>query len=779
MPDYTFHSLSDADFEDLTCDLLGELEGVRFQPFTKGRDSGVDLLFGARLCGSTVVQCKHYCGSKFSNLKSRIISEEAPKLAKLKPNRFILTTSLGLTPGNKEELLKALQPYCKGVDDIYGRSDINALLGKYPAIETSHYKLWLTSIPVLERVLKHGSAVWNAMTKEDIERKMSLYVQTGAYDAAADILSKHNYCILSGIPGIGKTTLAQVLVTRLLDDEYELIAVRDDIQEAYDFLDLSKRQVVFYDDFLGQSSISERLGKNEDRGIIRLLNEARKNKQLKVVFTTREYILEDAKRVYEPLNSGDIEIAKCVVKVEDYTRGHRARILYNHIYFSKLDHSFALALLEDRAYRAIIDHRNYSPRIIEWMTVGAGPEGVTAADYVRSFLDVLNNPTKLWQHAFENQISEDARRVLYCLGTVEGMFGIDELRTAWAYAGNIGASGTLSIEAKRAFTAAMKQLDGSFVRTQRRLSQTVVTFHNPSIKDYVRKRIVTDAEIIADLLAKAAYFEQVSNLICLSVDGKVGSKPSGLIPCDTALRDAIRRTFEAGSATYQPVHFRGEMEPYLLRTPSELGEQLSRVVRWDDAYESQDLAKLAREIAAELVVAGDTNKAATLDACVFLESALDGEPKEEIRSSIVAPFFDSIRVRLTDSGDTSDWIRWTTFLRKHSDFVGAEKMAEWRQLAESFCSEELDVIKTNADDHTRAKEWYEEVTAIADLWDVDFEASRQARFETWLEELGDKDEPPEPEADDDWRGSGGHGGMVEDDEGIDHLFDSLNERDTD
>jgi len=30
---------------------------------------------------------------------------------------------------------------------------------------------------------------------------------------------------------------------------------------------------------------------------------------------------------------GDLDLAKCILKVEDYTRGHRARILYNHIFF--------------------------------------------------------------------------------------------------------------------------------------------------------------------------------------------------------------------------------------------------------------------------------------------------------------------------------------------------------------------------------------------------------------------------------------------------------------
>src|SRR5882724_11921926 len=146
MSKYTFHSLSDADFEDLVCDLFRASLGAPFQMFTKGRDSGIDLLHGKSSRGGTVVQCKHYCRSKFANLKSKITTEEVSKVANLKPSRFILVTSLGLTPQNKEDLLGVLAPFCKGIDDIYGQDDINALLREHPAIEEAHYKLWLTSV---------------------------------------------------------------------------------------------------------------------------------------------------------------------------------------------------------------------------------------------------------------------------------------------------------------------------------------------------------------------------------------------------------------------------------------------------------------------------------------------------------------------------------------------------------------------------------------------------------------------------------------------------------
>ncbi|HEV3443242.1 MAG TPA: hypothetical protein VG099_01310 [Gemmataceae bacterium] len=774
MPDYTFHTLSDADFEDLACDLLGVSLKISFQSFAQGRDSGVDLLHGTRVSGSTVVQCKHYCRSKFTNLKSKIITEEVPKLAKLRPRRFILATSLGLTPQNKEELLKLLAPYCNGIHDIYGRDDINALLRQHPAVETAHHKLWLTSVPVLQRVLRHGAAVWNAMTKEDIERKMSLYVQTEAYGAALDILGEHNYCILSGIPGIGKTTLAQVLVTLMMDEGYELIAVRDDVQEAFEALDLRKKQVVYYDDFLGQSSISERLGKNEDRGIVRLLTESRRAKHLKVVFTTREYILEDAKRVYEPLNRGDLDVAKCVVKVEDYTRGLRARILYNHIYFSGLPRTYAAALLKDKAYRLIVDHDGYSPRIVEWMTLGAGPAGVQPDSYVDKFVQVLDDPAQLWQHAFENQIGEDARAVLYCVGTIEGWLGLDELRIAWANLRGLPSNNALPIESKKAFLAAMKQLDGSFVRTTRMHSETAVEFHNPSIKDYVRKRIVSDPDVRNELLRKALFFEQVSCLVRLSATGQVRPDPSQLIPNDAMLQEAIERTLDAKAATYQFIQYRADRERRLARMDADVGKRLTAVANWAKSYRSKALLQFSCRIAADLVASGDAAKAATLNACGFLDALVKAYPGGEQTTSVVRPFLTHIDEHLSEAPSAADWTQWTNFLRNNEALFDERDMAEWGQRADSFCMDEIDAIIENAESSSQAQEWYDEVVSVAKRWDVSLQ-SKQQEFDEWLKELQGREEGPDRD-DDDWRGSRSADRMTGSDAEIDRLFSSLNDK---
>src|SRR5580704_16064648 len=113
MSTHDFHGLSDADFQDLVGDLFNAALGERFQMFTAGRDDGIDLLHGADVSRGVVVQCKHYLRSGFDKLKTTFANKELPKIARLNPTRYIVATSVPLTPANKQALLTILSPYCR------------------------------------------------------------------------------------------------------------------------------------------------------------------------------------------------------------------------------------------------------------------------------------------------------------------------------------------------------------------------------------------------------------------------------------------------------------------------------------------------------------------------------------------------------------------------------------------------------------------------------------------------------------------------------------------
>ena len=111
MSGHDFKQLSSRDFEELTRDLLQAEWNVALEAFKTGRDKGIDLRRISMDEGTTIVQCKHYVGSGYSNLLSHLRSSELEKLKSLQPQRYILVTSVELTPSNKDAIQELFRIY--------------------------------------------------------------------------------------------------------------------------------------------------------------------------------------------------------------------------------------------------------------------------------------------------------------------------------------------------------------------------------------------------------------------------------------------------------------------------------------------------------------------------------------------------------------------------------------------------------------------------------------------------------------------------------------------
>jgi TIR domain len=158
---YDFSSLSHSEFEDLARDLVGREIGLRFEAFAEGPDEGMDGRH-ARADQSIVLQAKHYHRSGFTALKSKMAKERG-SIDRLAAARYILATSVPLTPKNKNELIQIIGPSLQTPGDIFGHGDLNGLLRKYTDIEKAHQKLWAQSTAVLQTVVEE--AVGKALSK--------------------------------------------------------------------------------------------------------------------------------------------------------------------------------------------------------------------------------------------------------------------------------------------------------------------------------------------------------------------------------------------------------------------------------------------------------------------------------------------------------------------------------------------------------------------------------------------------------------------------------------
>ncbi|WP_175425223.1 ATP-binding protein, partial [Paenibacillus nuruki] len=412
MNTYNFLNLSAIEFEELSRDLLQKHYNFFLESFTEGKDNGIDLRGSFNNSGTLLVQCKRY--KDYRALKGNL-NKELQKVNKIKPNRYIIVTSAGLTPNNKDEIHKLFHPYILNSSDIYGKDDLNNLLGLHEGIEEKYYKLWMSSTKILNKILNGSIINRSEFLVENINNDIRMFVQNESFNGAVNILNERNFIIISGNPGVGKTTLAKMLVYEYLANDFEVIEISEDIEEANKLFIKEKKQVFYYDDFLGSNFLDKTIKKNEDRRLYTFIERIRSSNSHKLIMTTREYILNQAKQKYELFSRNDFYLGKHILDLVKYTVLSKAQILYNHLFFSNLEQEFIFSILKDKGYNRIINHPNYNPRVIELMTVKLDKTIFAPENYTDSLIKTLENPTQVWLHAFENQISEFSKYLLYTL----------------------------------------------------------------------------------------------------------------------------------------------------------------------------------------------------------------------------------------------------------------------------------------------------------------------------------------------------------------------------
>jgi len=514
---YNLGVLNDKEFEDLAKDLL-ELElGVKFENFKRGKDGGIDLRYAKTERNEIIVQVKHFSGSKFSNLKYQL-KEEKEKLDKLtvKPKRYIVFTSFPLSPPQTDELERILAPYVLNTGDIYNADTIQSLIGKYCQVEKKFYKLWLASSNVLNQIIHNAQTSCSEFIQQKITKRSKLYVETKHLKEAHDFIVKNKVLIITGDPGVGKTTLAYMLVYKLLGEGFELIFSDRSIREAEDQMsrDKEKKQIILIDDFLGSNLVDINSTPNNDNIIIRFFEQIKNSENKFLVLTTRTTILNEANLYYESFQRERLKkTSSYELKVKEYTKYEKAQILYNHLYHADLTEKFRSFFYADRNYLRIIDHPNYYPRIIETLTT----EGLYRDSGYEKLHDYifknLENPSKIWEHAFKNQIKRFDQLLIETVFTF-GDKGVDMEILEKAFNLRLEFEPTSSYNFDiDPFNHSLKKLLESFLKIEiaSKSCKKRVNFVNPSITDFLLEYLKTNNRERKQIWNSARYLEQYEN----------------------------------------------------------------------------------------------------------------------------------------------------------------------------------------------------------------------------------------------------------------------------
>ncbi len=518
---YNLYGLSSEEFEELAVDLQSHLEKINYSKTNIGADEGIDGYVYNNKGKLQIIQAKRYISKKNLNHQMKIEKSKIDRL-KEKPGKYVLYTTCKLQLKDKKKIQEIMAPYIKNVNDINDYSDIINLISNLPEIELKYYKLWITStnvmIDTIEKIFNRKIYEINKI-KKDEKKKMSLkYVATEHLSRVIQILERNNVVIISGMPGVGKTTLANVTAIIYENRNYEYINI-EKIDDYFNFkINDDKKYIFFFDDFLGtiDYEISTEKEARQIISVIKKINTGPKN--IKLIITTREFVLNEGKQKSEVLDNFYETMFKLTINMREYTKKEKMDILIKHIEYYSIQIPQIRKFVEEKKLLLIINHQNYFPRIIDQTFEFYDCNDKNLVDEVIANLD---DSSRIWKSIFENKLEVIDVKIMsyiYFSSFILNHSSLVEQLTKLGFNKDDVLSSVKRLEKPLNLLKLTKEKEKGLI----------INFFDPSIKDYMKTYIKENIFLATFMVDSNININNINNFakLYLSYENLLNDYPS-------------------------------------------------------------------------------------------------------------------------------------------------------------------------------------------------------------------------------------------------------------
>ena len=510
---YQYGNLSDFEFELLCRDIMERKLGCPLRCFAPGRDGGVDIM-ETRLSGCHMVQVKHYIDSSYSTLLSSL-KKELPKVKQKQPKHYYVCCGKKLTAQNISEIYQLFSGYMDDAEAVVDLMEIDSFLHKKENADIleRHYKLWLESTNVLKRLGNQDIAIDCDAFFYQIEKEQKLFVKTKYYEEGRQILENEHMLMLLGDPGVGKTMLTKMLALAFAAEGYRIRYTTNgelaDLKRALS-ADRERKELIVLDDCLGQHYF--KMQETKENELLALVKYIMRNPVKLLIMNSRVTIFHEAKerscdfRYF--MEDENIKIRK--IEMNGLDEEEKGRIFYNHLYFAEIPEEYYRNVYEDRRYRAIVRHVNYTPRLIEFVTKKKNYEQAAPDHYAAFIMDCLENPRELWKDEFTRKLGPEDRALLLTLYSLTDT-SVEEPVLVRAFLKRLSDLEGMDTT-RNLYEEALRRLTDSMVQMIEQNGRKRIGVCNPSINDFLKNYIRENPMEQANMPAYATEYVQLERI---------------------------------------------------------------------------------------------------------------------------------------------------------------------------------------------------------------------------------------------------------------------------
>lgn len=510
-----YGNLNDVEFEYLCRDIMSRMLGVELERFASGRDGGVDLTENAHK-KELVVQVKHYVRTDISGLISSLRREKI-KIDQLRPKKYYICCSKELSVNNKEEIYQIFSDYMESTKNIITLIEIDDFLSEENNSDVlrKHYKLWLESTNILKDILNNDAFIDCEVLLSGIDNETKLFVETSAYCEAIACLDKNRVLVILGNPGVGKTMTSKMLVLRYAALGYTVRFTTDGMNLTNLKKSLSaspkSKEIIVLDDCFGQAYFN--MKETQENELLFLIKYISMNPNKILIMNSRVTIYQEAReRTHELVRSMDLnEYKTYIIDMEKITPLEKARIFYNHLYFSNLPTEYWGKIIENRNYRTIIKHKNYNPRIIEFVVAQAKYGKIYSDTYFDYIMSCLNNPEQIWKSEYERRIKNTDRALLTTIYSLTDTLVSLEL-VKCCYNNRLASMPGVDISLNN-FEQSLLRLESGMVKVIDKNGVPMLSVYNPSVNDFLCSHLIENIPEREEIVRTAISVRQLKRLL--------------------------------------------------------------------------------------------------------------------------------------------------------------------------------------------------------------------------------------------------------------------------